>query len=422
MKKFFLLIAVLLVGLGAFAQDRAAEDAALAANPHYVFGYNDFIRPELFEALSAAPKGYEPFYIAHYGRHGSRFAWNKRTYTWIDEVLKDARQKDNLTEFGLKLQEAYEPFAATCIPQTGDLTRKGWDQHRAIAKHMYKSYPKIFKRNPSIFAASSSSYRAMMSMQAFCTGLKECDPKLDLYAQMSTIYFDDCIPESGQNPNKIGPQDNLPRARVDQIDAYTSDLVDTDALLRRVFKDPDAQLGDKKGSWLYELYTAYIGVNSLDFDANLPELFSYDELLGFYKSDCVYFYHETRHALNYAALVKTLIGSADEALAKDRPSVKLRFGHDYVLDEYLVLTGVNNFGKELPSIEDAYVYYPVRDIPMGANVQFIFYKSKKSPEVLIKVVLDGREGTLPVEPVSGHYYKWSDYKAWLTETVINKLK
>ena len=420
-KTILLVISALFLGLGGFAQDKAREDSILAANPNRLFGYNDVIRPDEFEAPSKAPKGYEPFYIAHYGRHGSRFAWSKKTYTLVDEVLKDAKDQDNLTDFGLTLQAAYEPFAALCFPQTGDLTRKGWNQHNAIAKHMYKSYPRLFKKNPSVFAASSNSHRAMMSMQSFRLGLKECDPKLDVYAQMSSIYFDDCIPESGSNPNKLGPQDRIPRIHAGEIDEYTDNLVDTDAILKRIFKDID-KLGDKKGDFLYELYLAYIGQNSLDFKANLPELITYDELLGLYKSDCVYFYHETRHGLEYANIIKRLIVSADEALASDRPSVKLRFGHDYVLDQYLSLAGVNNFGKEIPSIDYAYVYYPVREIPMGCNVQFVFYKSKKSPDVLVKVVLNGKEGTLPVEPVSGHYYKWSDYKAWLTSTVLDKLK
>ena len=421
MKKYILLLAVLMLGSLALAQDKAREDSILAANPDRLYGYNDVIRPSEFEVPSKAPKGYEPFYIAHYGRHGSRFAWSKTTYTLVDEVLKDAKEQDNLTEFGLTLQAAYEPFAALCLPQTGNLTRKGWNQHNAIAKHMYKSYPKIFKKNPMIFAASSSSHRAMMSMQSFCLGLKECDPKLDVYAQMSSLYFDDCIPESSSNPNKLGPQDRIPRLHADEIDDYTDNLVDTDAILKRIFKD-SGMIGDKKGDFLYELYLAYIGQNSLDFEANLPELITYDELLGLYKSDCVYFYHETRHGLEYGNIIKRLIQSADEALASDRPSVKLRFGHDYVLDQYLSLAGVNNFGKEIPSIDYAYVYYPVREIPMGCNVQFVFYKSKKSPDVLVKVVLNGKEGTLPCEPVQGCYYKWEGYKAFLNETVISKLK
>ena len=32
--------------------------------------------------LAEAPEGYEPFYISHYGRHGSRWLPNDERYIW----------------------------------------------------------------------------------------------------------------------------------------------------------------------------------------------------------------------------------------------------------------------------------------------------------------------------------------------------
>ena len=54
---------------------------------------------------------------------------------------------------------------------------------------------------------------------------------------------------------------------------------------------------------------------------------------------------------------------------------------------------------------------------MAANVQFVLYRSKKSPEILFKVLRNGIEATLPqLTPVSGPYYRWDDFCAW-AETV-----
>ena len=33
------------------------------------------------KALTPAPKGYEPFYLSHYGRHGARFLLGERDYS-----------------------------------------------------------------------------------------------------------------------------------------------------------------------------------------------------------------------------------------------------------------------------------------------------------------------------------------------------
>ena len=47
--------------------------------------------------MLAAPEGYEPFYISHYGRHGSRWLPNDKRYTWVNRQFKD---KNRLTKLG----------------------------------------------------------------------------------------------------------------------------------------------------------------------------------------------------------------------------------------------------------------------------------------------------------------------------------
>ena len=53
-------------------------------------------------ALTPAPKGYEPFYISHYGRHGSRWLLNDRDYSAPITTLKDAKKAGVLTAVGEK--------------------------------------------------------------------------------------------------------------------------------------------------------------------------------------------------------------------------------------------------------------------------------------------------------------------------------
>ena len=78
MKRTLLLLATLLLILpAAFAQqydvlDQVKADWRKAAGME---GPHRFDSP----APTPAPKGYTPFYISHYGRHGSRYAWNSKT-------------------------------------------------------------------------------------------------------------------------------------------------------------------------------------------------------------------------------------------------------------------------------------------------------------------------------------------------------
>ena len=73
-----------------------------------------------------APKGYTPFYISHYGRHGSRYAWNAKTYSLIHEVLSAAHEEGTLTPLGEEFYQDFESFYPTPLINTGDLTPLGW--------------------------------------------------------------------------------------------------------------------------------------------------------------------------------------------------------------------------------------------------------------------------------------------------------
>ena len=47
-----------------------------------------------------APDGYDPFYISHYGRHGSRYVIDADQYEDVLNVLKTASADDKLTPLG----------------------------------------------------------------------------------------------------------------------------------------------------------------------------------------------------------------------------------------------------------------------------------------------------------------------------------
>ena len=50
--------------------------------------------------LTPAPAGYSPFYISHYGRHGSRYYWSDRLYKELDTLLTVAHERQQLTNRG----------------------------------------------------------------------------------------------------------------------------------------------------------------------------------------------------------------------------------------------------------------------------------------------------------------------------------
>ena len=95
MKKILLTMAIT-CSVAAQAQkapvfETSAKDE-IAAN-RYLAGSNylDYDRQLTDKALTPAPKGYEPFYMSHYGRHGSRWLIWEGDYRLPMTTLKSAR-------------------------------------------------------------------------------------------------------------------------------------------------------------------------------------------------------------------------------------------------------------------------------------------------------------------------------------------
>lgn len=426
MKRFYaILLLLVLGGLSMVARDREEELALLKSDLVLTYGNNDIVRMDV-PALTKAPKGYEPFHISHYGRHGSRWAWDSNTYKFVAATLENAAATDNLTDLGKALWDAYKPFRDECLPHTGELTRKGWNQHMEIARVMYSAYPKIFSNNPSVDAASSLAHRAIMSMSAFCVSLAECRQGMDIYEQVTPELYCEIIPDSYLDPYRIPKQEPLKKQHLAGYAEWRSNAYDWEGTLSKIFVDTRAATPDPH-KFVYELYISYVGRNSLDKEYEFPDVFTEKDMLTMYNMECANAYRESANMYNYSALLEALLRSVETASASSRPSVRLRFGHDYVFQMYLPLCGINDFGRELESLDDAFVYYPLREVPMGANIQFVFYRKKAAKaccedDVIFKVVLNGVEASLPIESLDGPYYRWTDYKAYIQNVLSSVVK
>ena len=83
---------------------------------------------------SKAPRGFKPFYISHFGRHGSRYLAHPESY----EPLYDGAGKvaDLLSEEGGKIVEQALQVADAHKGMYGELTPLGAREHYAIAQRM----------------------------------------------------------------------------------------------------------------------------------------------------------------------------------------------------------------------------------------------------------------------------------------------
>ena len=66
--------------------------------------------PTETDVLTPTPKGYEPFYMSHYGRHGSRWLCGDGEYQDVLTPLRKAKALGKLTATGEQMLADVEQF------------------------------------------------------------------------------------------------------------------------------------------------------------------------------------------------------------------------------------------------------------------------------------------------------------------------
>ncbi len=405
-------------------------------------GSNYYTYPTPTAKYTKAPAGYKPFYLSHYGRHGSRFHHTANDYHTLYNTLAKADSLGKLTELGKSLLERAKYLDEYAAPRAGDLTQLGAAQHQGIAKRMVKNFPEIFKNDAYVEAYASTSVRCVVSMAAFLEELHAQKPKVEIH-QESGKYLMSFI--SPLDFGKIINESNTPAWQKENEKLYSH--VNTDRMMRAIFSDSNyikknVNAGDLYGK-IYEIGNSLQGSPEIEF--NFDDLWTADDLYERWRAQNAWWYSvlsnnpfgKKEGLENARPLLKNVLDEADKVIAADttkadktaaKPAKKttatLRFGHDTVIIPFTALLqmgdGMQNTGIETSDMENLHKVWRDYEItPMAANVQFIFYKSaKKGSPILVKVMLNEIEQKLPVtcdtatvkNCPAAPYYRWDDVR------------
>lgn len=447
MKKILALL--LTMAISGIAQDR------------YQMGSNYYAYPTPNAKYTKAPAGYKPFYLSHYGRHGSRFHQPADHYHALYNTLAKADSAGKLTELGKSLLERAKYLDEYAAPRAGDLTQLGVAQHQGIAKRMVKNFPELFKNNAYIEAYASTSTRCVVSMAAFLEELRAQKPKLDIH-QESGKYLMAFI--SPLDFGKIIGESNTPAWQKENEKLYSH--VNPARMMNAIFNDStyvqkNIDAGDLF-SKIYEIGNSLQGSPEIEF--SFDDLWTDEDLAARWHAQNAWWYSvlgnnpfgKKEGLENARPLLKNFLDVADKVITADttalakvdktaKPAKKatatLRFGHDTVIFPFAVLlqleNGTQNTGIETADMENLHKVWRDYEIsPMAANVQFVFYKSsKKGTPILVKVMLNETEQKLPVtcntaalrqnsgtvqNCPAAPYYRWEDFRDFYSEIATNK--
>lgn len=394
------------------AKDEIATNRFLAGS-----NYLDYDRQLTDKALTPAPKNYEPYYMSHYGRHGSRWLISDGNYSKPLATLKAAKEQGKLTPLGEKTLATIEAIYATAHKRLGDLTTVGERQHHGIGKRMVQHFPEIFKtKNLKIDARSTTVNRCILSMIAECEELAAANPTAQIHNDVS---------ESLQyylNQPWDGLVAKLGRTTGDKEEReYAYKYTHPERLMKALFNDEAYVYNNvNAGSLMRQLFHVACNMQSHDTDLELFSLFTDEEVYDQWRQNNVGWY------LDYGAspvsggkmpfsqlnLLKNIIATADTVT---ETQATLRFGHEVCVMPLACLLELDNCGMVVNNLDELDKYWRnYRIFPMGCNIQLIFYRPKKGKtgDILVKALLNEREAYLPIKTNQWPYYNWQELRTY----------
>ena len=322
----------------------------------------------------AVPAGYEPFYISHYGRHGSRWLPNDERYEWVLAQFADTK---NLTPLGKNVRRRLQKVWKNARGNGGRLTPLGARQHRGIAERMAQRYPSVFAPDDiRIWARSSTVDRCRQSMLAFTDRLHELYPGLSIDIATHEADMEWLV-------------DNTPEVKALEKRTKRQPRVNPDRFMRSLFKDPSKVFPEESSNdritpaatrlgavrLLSELFTIATDMQDVELPVNLFDLFTPDEMLAVYQANnermtiCNGRLPQSNGIPARAArtLWRNIEYDADYVISRNRHGASLRFGHDTNLYRLLSLL-------QLSSVSDTSYDHMDEVVPMAANLQMVFFK------------------------------------------------
>jgi len=404
--------------LGAAFSQTSKEE--LFATPEKTAGVYYAYPVQDIKPYTPVPKDYEPFYISHFGRHGSRYLIGDNDYKDVLNRFEDAYKNNALTDLGKDVYTRLQQVWKEAEFRGGDLSLKGVQEHRGIAQRMYAAYPQVFAKDGKYAACATTIVRCVLSMDAFCERLKELNPAIEIERNSGMKWQRYLNHHTKEAVAFRSAKDTWREAHR----KFQQEHVKPQRLIGSLFSDADyilRKVNPEETMW--QLFAIAGGMQNIDTDLSLYDIFERQELFDLWQTKNYKLYVNDANAAingglmfeNCKPLLRNILEGAERSISTKGKGADLRFAHDgniIPLAMLLHLEGCYN------SVSDPNEYYKAwsdfKVAPMAGNIQIVFFRKKNNPDdVIVKFLLHEKETQVP--PIKSDilpYYKWTDVKAY----------
>lgn len=440
MRKLLTTIIALAVATIALAQSPEAIRKMIRENSNFSIPTITTYQNVPIEKIAPSPKGYKLFYYSLTGRHGSRYELEDSTFVYTCDIFNRAAKLGILTEEGERVRKILNRATAEQRGKGGELTSLGQVQWRGIGRRAYQNFGALFDTG-SIEAKSSTKMRCVFSMVSFVEGVKEKNTKIFVEQEARESFLPILRP---MIDNPASPKQLIRDCRFTaRQGAWRKDAVDKlwhegfNTTLSKLVTKPELlkECGASTPFWfLYQTHHLLLFSQNFGFDnyEMIRSVFSVEDEYRFYCYRCLSWLSLSWSWGNDNAaifmsymrpLVDDVLTKAQDAIDGRNPHIaNLRFTHDSYIVPLITILGLEGCAATFgPDIEKAATSAPLSKIvPMAANVQMQLYRNKAG-EVLVRIMLNEKDATLPIECKTAPFYPWDKFRA-LVEGNMTKLE
>ena len=417
-QKIVIAICLLALHYSVMAQDAYSEllaDVHKAAGIYYALPATDTY-PQ-----TPPPEGKKAFYISHYGCSAAHYLEPSKIYDEPLSILMHADSLGKLTDLGRDVMQRLKRISEDAHLRTGELTASGIRQIRQQTKLMAETFPEVFIKGSFIDGRSIVLNRCILTMQEALLQLAPI-----------TQYQDIRTKASHHNDTWMDPVDKELEALrsnaqvMAHYEAFKAANTENSRLMKSLFNDDTYVKQQIKADELSKqlfLLAGNIQHTELAPTTTLFDIFTPQEIHRHWRIQNAWNYIQYGgYTLNgghqaYAqrAPLWNLLHMGDSVRTLKMPVTHLRYTTPAMLLSLACLMELDSLGiqtENLDTLENrGWKDYCIA--PFGGSIQVIHYRSSPDdPDMLIKVLLNGREARLPIASDCAPYYKWQDVKRY----------
>jgi hypothetical protein len=384
------------------------------------------------QTYTPPPAGFEPVFINHVGRHGSRHLTKDVNTTYLYQLIVKADSLNALSADGKKLREKVLILEKVEKKNFKSISYQGQAEQRGLANRMYTNYSTVFNQPKPVFNISyTKEIRTLQTSDAFLAELKTKinEPSVTKKVNDTILRFYDLSPAYlafKENGSWEQPIEEFKKSlHYSEITRQIANRFFIPSFISKL----DEEDIDKLVSDLFGFITISFSIQKEIIEngytnaaIHMQSLLTCEELAVLGKVDNAEEFMIKGPGIDINGiqvkialpLLANFINTTDDYIKTKAINAQFRFSHAETIAPFAALlnfttaSATSNNANQVDKVWNA-----EKIIPLSSNIEWILYLGKDGKTYLVKFLLNEKEMAVNgLKTKTFPYYNWEDVRSF----------